>query len=221
MQASVHPHGNVNLVDGASTGCSRSVPRKRRGTFWRFEEQRWRSTRLAHTIGRRHRGAQAVRLGLYLGSTDRRLGTQRALGLEENAGARQNPAARCLASRYLRDPLVLDAGCRRRADGRYPPMADEPSIPVHSAHQRPCGRPRPRGGATQRSDARRQCFANANADASRLVVGFQSRRGYLSTLRAALRPSGRDSVLWCGRCDGDGRGCADRCLHARPRQRAS
>jgi ubiquinone/menaquinone biosynthesis C-methylase UbiE len=85
-----------------------------------------------------HAGAQAVRLGLYLG-LNRIVGWRTsALGLQKTEAPIESPRgsipSRAELLRDLVGVLIQDAAAVR--DGLYPPMADEPSLPIQLARIR-------------------------------------------------------------------------------------
>jgi len=94
---------------------------------------------MADTIGMAaHAGAQAVRLGLYLG-LNRIVGWRTsALGAQKAAAPVETPRGSIPSQgdllRDLIGVLMQDAAAVR--DGIYPPMADEPSLPVQIARIR-------------------------------------------------------------------------------------
>lgn len=149
---------------------------------------------MAHTIGMAaHAGAQAVRLGLYLG-LNRIVGWRTsALGLEKTQAPVETPRGPVPSQadllRDLVSVLMQDAAAVR--DGLYPPMADEPSLPVQLARIRDMLADLPSTVARRndRDASTARASANANADAlpDYFVQDFHFQTdGYLSDRSARL-----------------------------------
>ena len=147
---------------------------------------------MADTIGMAaHAGAQAVRLGFYLG-LNRIVGWRTsALGLQKAAAPTEAPRGPIPSqAELLRDlvgVLMQDAAAVR--DGIYPPMADEPSLAVHLARIRDMLADLP--STVARRNERDASTARATADAGDLpdyfVQDFHFQTdGYLSDRSARL-----------------------------------
>lgn len=149
---------------------------------------------MAHTIGMAaHAGAQALRLGLYLG-LNRIVGWRTsALGLEKTQAPVETPRGPVPSQadllRDLVSVLMQDAAAVR--DGLYPPMADEPSLPVQLARIRDMLADLPSTVARRndRDASTARASANANADdlPDYFVQDFHFQTdGYLSDRSARL-----------------------------------
>lgn len=147
---------------------------------------------MADTIGMAaHAGAQALRLGFYLG-LNRIVGWRTsALGAQKSAAPVEAPRGPIPSqAELLRDlvgVLMLDAAAVR--DGIYPPMADEPSLPVQIARIRDMLNDLP--STIARRNERDATTARAAADVGDLPYYFVQdfhfqTDGYLSDRSARL-----------------------------------